>query len=47
MQDECDGLRNDLVDAGEIMLRAIEGCPDALDDMKTFLTRPHRNVASS
>jgi len=46
MQDECDGLRGDLVDAGEIMLRAVEGCPDALEDMRTFLTRSNRNIAS-
>jgi hypothetical protein len=47
MRDERDGLRGDLVDAGELMLRAVEGCPDALDDMKSFLIRPHRNIAST
>jgi hypothetical protein len=39
VQEECDGLRGDLIDAGEIMLRAVEGDPDAVDDMRTFLTR--------
>ncbi len=47
MQDERDGLRGDLTTASVIMLRAIEGNPTALEDMRAFLTRVSRNNFAS
>ena len=43
VQRERDGLRADLVAAGSLMLRSIEGRPHAVRDMKAFLTRSNRH----
>jgi hypothetical protein len=46
-QGERDGLRGDLMEAGAIMIRAIELHPDALGDMAAFLSRSNMNYVNT